>query len=80
MSRLLVLVIGATGSVGRLVDDEALRAGHRVRALVRTSGRTAWADGVAEARFFSVSRRFPRGSLSAPRSACALPFILATTF
>lgn len=48
MSRLLVLVIGATGSVGRLVVDEALRAGHRVRALVRTSGRTAWADGVEE--------------------------------
>jgi uncharacterized protein YbjT (DUF2867 family) len=31
-----VLVVGATGSVGRLVVEEALRHGHAVRALVRT--------------------------------------------
>ena len=30
-----VLVVGATGSVGRLVVDEAIRAGYAVRALVR---------------------------------------------
>lgn len=30
-----VLVVGATGSIGRLVVDEALRHGHAVRALVR---------------------------------------------
>jgi uncharacterized protein YbjT (DUF2867 family) len=30
-----VLVVGATGSIGRLVVEEALRAGHTVRALVR---------------------------------------------
>jgi putative NADH-flavin reductase len=30
-----VLVLGATGSVGRLVVEEALRRGHRVTALVR---------------------------------------------
>jgi uncharacterized protein YbjT (DUF2867 family) len=30
-----VLVVGATGSIGRLVVDEALRQGHEVRALVR---------------------------------------------
>ncbi len=32
-----VLVVGATGSVGRVVVAEALRAGHRVRALVRNA-------------------------------------------
>lgn len=31
-----VLVVGATGSIGRLVVEEALRQGHVVRALVRT--------------------------------------------
>jgi uncharacterized protein YbjT (DUF2867 family) len=31
-----VLVVGATGSIGRLVVAEALRQGHSVRALVRT--------------------------------------------
>lgn len=30
-----VLVVGATGSIGRLVVDEAIREGHAVRALVR---------------------------------------------
>ena len=30
-----VLVIGATGSIDRLVVDEALAQGHQVRALVR---------------------------------------------
>ena len=30
-----VLVVGATGSIGRLVVDEGLRQGHEVRALVR---------------------------------------------
>lgn len=33
--RLEVLVVGATGSIGRHVVDEVLGAGHRVRALVR---------------------------------------------
>jgi nucleoside-diphosphate-sugar epimerase len=34
-----VLVVGASGSVGRLVVEEALDAGYDVRALVRTSSR-----------------------------------------
>jgi len=34
-----VLAVGATGSIGRLVVDEAIRQGHVVRALVRTAGR-----------------------------------------
>jgi uncharacterized protein YbjT (DUF2867 family) len=34
--RMFVLVVGATGSIGRLVVEEAIRQGHTVRALVRT--------------------------------------------
>jgi uncharacterized protein YbjT (DUF2867 family) len=34
-----VLVIGATGSIGNLVVEEALRLGHKVRALVRNSSK-----------------------------------------
>ncbi len=34
-SKMTVLVVGATGSIGSLVVDEALRQGHAVRALVR---------------------------------------------
>jgi uncharacterized protein YbjT (DUF2867 family) len=33
--RVKVLVVGATGSIGRLVVEEAVRKGHAVRALVR---------------------------------------------
>jgi nucleoside-diphosphate-sugar epimerase len=36
---LTVLVVGATGSIGRLVVAEALRQGHSVRALVRAHTR-----------------------------------------
>jgi uncharacterized protein YbjT (DUF2867 family) len=38
---LKVLVIGATGSVGLLVVEEALRAGHAVRALVRNQAKVS---------------------------------------
>jgi uncharacterized protein YbjT (DUF2867 family) len=34
-NRMTVLVVGATGSIGRLVVDAAIRQGHAVRALVR---------------------------------------------
>jgi uncharacterized protein YbjT (DUF2867 family) len=34
-----VLVVGATGSIGRLVVEEALKQGHAVRALVRDPSR-----------------------------------------
>ena len=37
--RMTVLVVGATGSIGRLVVEEALRQGHAVRALVRNPGK-----------------------------------------
>ncbi len=35
MRKMTVLVVGATGSIGCLVIEEALRQGHAVRALVR---------------------------------------------
>jgi len=35
VTRITVLVVGATGSIGRVVVDEAIRQGHAVRALVR---------------------------------------------
>ncbi len=35
-SRKTVLVVGSTGSIGRLVVEEAVRQGYAVRALVRT--------------------------------------------
>jgi uncharacterized protein YbjT (DUF2867 family) len=34
-AKMTVLAVGATGSIGRLVVEEALREGHAVRALVR---------------------------------------------
>jgi uncharacterized protein YbjT (DUF2867 family) len=37
--RMAVLVVGATGSIGRHVVDEAVRQGHAVRALVRDPGK-----------------------------------------
>lgn len=41
MPSLNVLVVGATGSVGRHVVEQALKQGHRVRALVRTAARSS---------------------------------------
>jgi uncharacterized protein YbjT (DUF2867 family) len=41
MPSLNVLVVGATGSVGRHVVEQALKQGHRVRALVRTDARSS---------------------------------------
>jgi len=36
---LTVLVVGATGSIGRLAVEESIRHGHRTRALVRPAAR-----------------------------------------
>jgi uncharacterized protein YbjT (DUF2867 family) len=45
--RLRVLVVGATGSIGRPVVAEAQRVGHSVRALVRSAGHADdFPDGV----------------------------------
>src|SRR3954468_6358867 len=39
-----IFLTGATGLVGSHVAEEALRRGHRVRALVRASSDTRWLD------------------------------------
>jgi uncharacterized protein YbjT (DUF2867 family) len=36
-----VLVVGATGSIGRLVVDDALRNGHKVRAMIRSQAKAS---------------------------------------
>ncbi len=40
-----VLVVGATGSIGRLVVAEAVRQGYTTRALVRDPGRARQLPG-----------------------------------
>jgi uncharacterized protein YbjT (DUF2867 family) len=45
-----ILVIGATGSVGRLLVDELVAAGAPVRALTNNPARAALPDGVEVAR------------------------------
>jgi uncharacterized protein YbjT (DUF2867 family) len=45
---LTVLVVGATGSVGRHVVAEAIRQGYETRALVREASRTAGLDAAAQ--------------------------------
>jgi uncharacterized protein YbjT (DUF2867 family) len=46
--QLTVLVVGATGSIGRQVVSQAVHAGHRTRALVRNLGRARGLDPAAE--------------------------------
>ncbi len=41
MAQLKMLVIGGTGSVGRLVVSEAVAKGHAVRALIRSAARAS---------------------------------------
>ncbi|MGA2479780.1 MAG: NAD(P)H-binding protein, partial [Spirochaetia bacterium] len=50
-----VLVVGATGSIGRLVVDEALRQGYAVRALVRTPEKARTLPPAAQAALGDVT-------------------------
>jgi NAD(P)-dependent dehydrogenase (short-subunit alcohol dehydrogenase family) len=60
------LVVGATGSIGRLVVEEAIRQGHKVRALVRSEAKGRQLPKEAEAVI---------GDLTQPESGVAwLPF------
>lgn len=54
--RMTVLVVGATGSIGRLVVDEALRQGHAVRALVRNPRKKSELPSEARAVIGDVTR------------------------
>ena len=51
-----VLVVGATGSVGSLVVEEAIRQGHTVRALVRSQAKARQLPTEAEAVVCDVTR------------------------
>jgi uncharacterized protein YbjT (DUF2867 family) len=51
-----VLVVGASGSIGRLVVDEALRLGHVVRALVRTPDKARQLPAQAQMIIGDVTR------------------------
>lgn len=53
---LIVLVVGATGSIGRLVVDEALHQGHVVRALVRTTDKARQINARAQVIIGDVTR------------------------
>jgi uncharacterized protein YbjT (DUF2867 family) len=51
-----VLVVGATGSIGRLVVEEAVRQGYRTRALVRGPARAGQLPPEAEVVVGDVTR------------------------
>lgn len=56
LPRMTVLVVGATGSIGRFVVEEALRQGHAVRALVRNPGKARRLPPEAEVVLADVTR------------------------
>lgn len=51
-----ILVLGATGSIDRLVVAEGLRRGHAVRALVRHVSRANQLPGAAQIVVGDVTR------------------------
>jgi uncharacterized protein YbjT (DUF2867 family) len=56
MPRMSVLVVGATGSIGRLVVEEAVRQGHAVRALVRDPAKARRLSSEAQVVLGDVTR------------------------
>jgi uncharacterized protein YbjT (DUF2867 family) len=56
MPRMTVLVVGATGSIGRLVVEEAVRQGHAVRALVRDPAKARQLPSDAQVVLADVAR------------------------
>jgi NAD(P)-dependent dehydrogenase (short-subunit alcohol dehydrogenase family) len=55
-SRMTVLVVGATGSIGHLVVEEAARQGCTVRALVRNPGKACELPAQAQGVVGDVTR------------------------
>src|SRR5208283_890255 len=51
-----VLVVGATGSIGRLVVEETIRQGHTVRALVRTADKARQLPSEAQVAIGDVTQ------------------------
>ena len=56
MPRMTVLVVGATGSIGHLVVEEAVRQGHAVRALVRNPAKARQLPSEAQVVLGDVTR------------------------
>jgi len=56
MPRMSVLVVGATGSIGHLVVEEAVRQGHAVRALVRNPAKARQLPSEAQVVLGDVTR------------------------
>ena len=61
-ARLTILAVGATGSIGSLVVEEAIRQGHAVRALVR---------GASKARRLPRQSEIVTGDLTRPETLSA---------
>ncbi len=71
-----ILVVGATGSIGRFVVEEALRRGHNVRALVRSSLKARQLPREAEAAIGDVT--LPETLAEAVESVDAIVFTLGS--
>jgi uncharacterized protein YbjT (DUF2867 family) len=71
-----VLVVGATGSIGRLVVEEAVRQGHAVKALVRDTGKARRLPAEAQVVLGDVTQ--PRTLASAVEGADAVVFTLGS--
>jgi uncharacterized protein YbjT (DUF2867 family) len=56
LDRSTVLVVGATGSIGRLVVEEATRQGHAVRALIRDSRKASQLPAGVQAMVGDLTR------------------------
>ncbi len=54
--RLTILAVGATGSIGSLVVEEAIRQGHAVRALVRSASKARQLPREAETVISDLTR------------------------
>lgn len=71
-----VLVVGATGSIGHLVVEEAIKQGHAVRALVRNPGKARQLPSEALTVVGDVTR--PETLASAVEGVDAIVFTLGS--
>ncbi len=71
-----VLVVGATGSIGRLVVEEAIQLGHGVRALVRNNRKARQLPAGAHVVVGDVTQ--PETLTSAVRDVDAVVFTLGS--
>jgi uncharacterized protein YbjT (DUF2867 family) len=76
ISPMTVLVVGATGSIGRLVVEEAIRQGYAVRALVRTSSKARQLPPEAQVVVGDVTR--PETLASAVDGVDAIVFTIGS--